>query len=293
MTARFNTELRTVFVAAAISSVIGASFLCAPPQIDASQQATLPKSPETLLKDFVDQCVAITPGADGFPEQFKMGRHFAGPFALPERTVEMTKHFRMSKFEMTQELYAAVSGSNPSRWKGPRNSVESMTYLQAEACCSKLTAMLQAAKLIAANDVVRLPTEAEWEYCCRAGTETLYSFGDSAQAASDQEPVASILNEYAWHTGNAAGNDPAVGILKPNSWGLFDMHGYLWEFVSDSYATTDGKESSPGKAGASLRILRGGSWRDHYRSLTSGARMPIPDHTASDAIGFRCVIAAE
>ena len=261
-----------------------------------AQDATPGKSSEALLKGFVEECVRIEPGTDKFPPSFQMGRHFESPFALPELTVTLTQPFRISKFEMTQELYTAVMGKNPSRWTGPRNSVESMSFLDAEACCTKLTARLLDAKLIADNEVVRLPTEAEWEYCCRAGTDTRYSFGDAAGIETDKDPVASILNEYAWHTGNAAGNDPAVGVLKPNPWGLYDMHGYLWEFVShkntDADSATSVPESTPQTTtNKATRIIRGGSWRDPASQLTCGARKPIPDQTTSDAIGFRCVIA--
>ena len=261
----------------------------------AEAQDAAERTPDVLLKDFVDNCVLIDPGTDMFPQQFQMGRHFASPFALPERTVSMSRSFRISKFEMTQELYAAITGKNPSRWKGPRNSVESMTFLDAEIFCAKLTMQLRASKLLAPNEIVRLPTEAEWEYCCRAGTDTLYSFGDSAGTEADRDAATSILNDYAWHTGNAAGNDPAVGVLKPNPWGLFDMHGYLWEFVSDAYVASDATKSNASDqapAGAATRIIRGGSWRDHAANLTSGSRLPIPDHVSSDAIGFRCVIAS-
>ena len=79
------------------------------------------------------------------------------------------------------------------------------------------------------------PAKAEWEYCCRAGTTTKYSFGDEAQKPGDVTPKATLLGEYGWHTGNAAGNDPPVGALKPNPWGLYDMHGYLWEFTADGW----------------------------------------------------------
>ena len=277
----------------AIIAVTIAHLLCSPPYAKA-QDAVVGKTRIDLLKDFVDNCILIEPGIGEFPQQFLMGRHFESPFALPERTVAMSPSFRISKFEMTQDLYAAMLGANPSRWKGPRNSVESMSFLDAEMFCTKLTVQLRAAKLIAANDVVRLPTEAEWEYCCRAGTDTLYSFGDSASKETDRADSTSILNEHAWHTGNAAGNDPAVGVLKPNPWGLFDMHGYLWEYVSDKYTAPNSADSpTPDQAipGAATRIIRGGSWRDHASHLTSGARLPIPDHVSSDAIGFRCVIA--
>ena len=262
----------------------------------ANAQDAVERTQDVLLQDFVDNCVSIEPGMDQFPPQFQMGRHFASPFALPERTVAMSQSFRISKFEMTQELYVAITGANPSRWKGLRNSVESMTFLDAEKFCIRLTTQLIAAKMIAPNEIVRLPTEAEWEYCCRAGTDTLYSFGDFPRTAADRDVAASILNEYAWHTGNAAGNDPAVGVLKPNPWGLYDMHGYLWEYVSDQYAIADATRNSPGAespvtSGATTRIIRSGSWRDHAAHLTSGARLPIPDHVSSDAIGFRCLIA--
>jgi formylglycine-generating enzyme required for sulfatase activity len=182
-------------------------------------------------------------------------------------------------------------GSNPSRWKGARNSVESMSYTDAESFCAKLTTRLQAAKLIEATETVRLPTEAEWEYCCRAGTETRYSFGDAAALKTDKDPKASILDEYAWHTGNAAGNDPAVGVLKPNPWDLFDMHGYLWEYVSDAEDRRAAINQKTPATELSTCIIRGGSWRDRASDLTSGARRSMPIQETSDAVGFRCVIA--
>ena len=262
--------------------------------VPAIAQDVTTRSPGHLLKRFVDECVLIQPGTEIFPQRFQMGGQFVSPFRLPERNVEMSKSFRISKFETTQDLYTAIMGRNPSRWTGPRNSVESMSFLDAEVFCTKLTIQLQAAGLIAANEIVRLPTEVEWEYCCRAGTNTLYSFGESPQAASDPEDATSVLNDYAWHTGNAAGNDPAVGVLKPNPWGLFDMHGYLWEFVSDEY-TRANRCLNPlprpdHRPEPTVRIIRGGSWRDHASHLTSGARQPVPDHVTSDAIGFRCII---
>lgn len=165
-----------------------------------------------------------------------------------------------------------------------------MSFLDAEMFCQKFTAQLHAAKLIAPNDVVRLPTEAEWEYCCRAGTDTLYSFGDKTRTQADAATASSILNEYAWHTGNAAGNDPAVGVLKPNPWGLFDMHGYLWEYVSDTYDASPAstpRKATAGAAHASSAAVHGATM-PHTSRL---ARLPIPDHVSSDAIGFRCVIA--
>jgi formylglycine-generating enzyme required for sulfatase activity len=253
---------------------------------DKSVPKTSPeKVDEKIIQRFVEECVLIQPGIDPFPETFQMGGLNEGPRSLSPKSVAMPIKFRINRYEVTQELYETVMGVNPSRWKGPRNSVEMVSFQDAEKFCTKLTVLLQAKKMIAANEEVRLPTEAEWEYCCRAGTTTRYSFGDSATADGDQKPQASILNDYAWHTGNAAGNDPAVGSLKPNPWGLYDMHGYLWEFVSDPYP------SGPEKS--ATRIVRGGSWRDDFTMLTSAWRSTLPHDSTSDAIGFRCVIAEQ
>jgi formylglycine-generating enzyme required for sulfatase activity len=269
-----------------------------------AQTVRTPSSPDQILKVFVDECVLISPGTGQFPQTFTMGGLNGGPFSLPEKVVEMNESFRISKYEVTQELYQTVMGSNPSRWKGDRNSVEMVSFQDAQQFCARLTVILKTRKLIDDAEMVRLPAEAEWEYCCRAGTTSHYSFGDEATTANDQENGATVLSEYAWHTGNAAGNDPVVGSLKPNPWGLYDMHGSLWEFAADPYTVNpdssgtaspndnaSAKSRNPGSPAASAaRILRGGSWRDHYSLLTSNFRLAIPAHAASDAIGFRCVI---
>lgn len=250
-------------------------------------------APNELLKTFVDELVPITPGRGEFPKSFEMGSA-AGPASeRPPHTVTFDYEFAIAKYEVPQNLYEAVMGSNRSAWKGPRNSVEMMTWQEAQVFCRRLTALLREAKLIAGTEEIRLPTAAEWEYCCRAGTTTVYSFGATA-AAPDGDRGTSLLDEHAWHTGNAAGNDPPVGALKPNPWGLYDMHGYLWEFVADAWhpdytdAPRDGRAWG-GEDVHVLRVTRGGSWRDPPPLLTSSTRRPIPDHARSDAIGFRCV----
>lgn len=191
----------------------------------------------------------------------------------------------MAKYEVPQNLYEQVMSENPSRWKGPRNSVEMLTPGQAEEFCQKATKLLRDRQWITANEVIRLPTETEWEYCCRAGTETRYSFGNEAQAAGDTSPKASLLDRYAWHTGNAAGNDPPVGALAANPWGLYDMHGYLWEICSDPWKPTpEGPATTDGS-----HVMRGGSWKDRYPQLTSSTRKSFAADAKDDAVGFRCV----
>jgi formylglycine-generating enzyme required for sulfatase activity len=247
-----------------------------------------------LLKTFVDEFVAIEPGNARFPASFEMGDDSGESTERPRHKVTLSHPFAMAKYEVPQNLYEAVTGNNPSRWKGPRNSVEMMSWNDANEFCQKITKLLQSKELIGKDEIIRLPTEAEWEYCCRAGTQTKYSFGDKAQAETDKSPKATLLSEYAWHTGNAAGNDPPVGALKPNPWGLYDFHGYLWEFTadgwSDSYADalSDGKRVPIGDEKSSI-VIRGGSWKDSFEKLTSSRRRRLSRTDADDAVGFRCV----
>jgi formylglycine-generating enzyme required for sulfatase activity len=229
-----------------------------------------------LLHTFVEELVAITPGEGKFPAELvraEAGRNGA------DQPIKLNGAFAIAKYEVPQNLYEAVTGTNPSRWKGPRNSVEMMNWLEARQFCRRLTTLLRDAGLIDAAEEIRLPTEVEWEYCCRAGTTTQYSFGDAARAAGDEGNVASVLNQYAWHTGNAKGNDPPVGALKPNPWGLYDMHGYLWEFCSDAWVETVAvAPAAAGDASPEQIVIRGGSWKDTFDDLTSASRQLAVRH---------------
>lgn len=248
-----------------------------------------------LLKVFNSEFVEITPGEGKFPKSFQMGSKTGPTNEQPQHEVTFKKSFFIAKYEVPQNLYSAVMGSNPSKWKGKRNSTEMMTFAEAAAFCKAATAKLREQKLIDSDEEIRLPTEAEWEYCCRAGTTTAYSFGETATGPDDAESKATILNEFAWHTGNAAGNDPAVGVLKPNPWGLYDMHGYLWEYVADEWhdnyqgAPTDGSYWGGTDKNVTARVLRGGSWKDEFPKLRCAARRKLESTEKGDEIGFRCV----
>jgi len=253
-----------------------------------------------LLKTFRKEFVEITPGKGTFPKSFQMGSAKGAKNEQPVREVTLKHSFQFAKYEVPQNLYEAVMGNNPSRWKGPRNSVEEFNFDQAIEFCSKATVMMQAARLISTDEEVRLPSEAEWEYCCRAGTKTAYSFGDQAQSQAQidkgEPKKAALLDSYGWHTGNAAGNDPPVGALKPNAWGLYDMHGYLWEFVADDWhddykgAPADGSVRRRGDKNVRCTI-RSGSWREAYPQLTSTARRAVAKDFHRDDLGLRCVLA--
>jgi formylglycine-generating enzyme required for sulfatase activity len=234
-----------------------------------------------LWKTFREEFVMITPGR-GFPTELIVGADAATGKAGAKIT--FAQPFFMAKYEVPQNLWEAAMGANPSKWKGPRNSVEMLNFDEAQKFCQIATQRMREAGLITAMQVVRLPSEAEWEFCARGGTATKFSFGDDVNA----------INDYGWHTGNAAGNDPPVGAKKPNPWGLYDVHGYLWEWTSDVWgddATTLPGDGSPRTQGdAQYGVLRSGSWKDAADKLASGFRLRADRTIRDDAVGLRCVL---
>jgi formylglycine-generating enzyme required for sulfatase activity len=239
-----------------------------------------------LLTTFREEFVIITPGEGPYPATFRMGGEHQQE--QPQHDVTFADSFEVARYEVPQNLYQAVMGRNPSRWKGQRNAVEMVSFVDATEFCRRATELMRTAKLIENNQVIRLPSEAEWEYFARSGTPTRYSFGDEENQ----------LGEYAWYTGNAAGNDPPVGAKKSNPWGLYDIHGYVWEWCSDvahddyNGAPADGSPwLENGRAGQ--RLLRGGSWKDESSMLRSAVRRMLAEDQVDDAIGFRCVLGKE
>jgi len=242
-----------------------------------------PPGIRSLLKTFREEFIEITPGKGKFPAEATIGEG-------KTTKVKLTKPFHIAKYEVPQDLWEAVMGENPSKWKGKRNSVEMLDFDDAREFCTKVTRHLRAAKLIGPAQIVRLPSEAEWEYCTRAGTATRFSFGDDVGK----------IDDFAWHTGNAAGNDPPVGAKAPNPWGLYDAHGYLWEWCSDTWTDDISKLPAdgnpylgPGDEAAKVGVLRSGSWKDKPEDLASGFRRRAERALADDAVGLRCVLADE
>jgi len=193
--------------------------------------------------------------------------------------VTLTKPFYLGIHEVTQSQYKKVMRTNPSNFKGAHNPVESVSWDDAVAFCKRLSA-LPAEQ--AAGRVYRLPTEAEWEYACRAGTNTAYSYGESA----------SVLHDYAWHTGNSGNTTHAVGEKRPNAWGLYDMHGNVGEWCDDWYGAY---QNCPvidplGADSGSDRVSRGGSWRGTAGHCRSTRRSMSDPSDRSHHLGFRIAL---
>ena len=193
-----------------------------------------------------------------------------------QHRVSITKPFYLGVTEVTQEQYQKVMGTNPSQFKGPQNPVEKVSWADAVEFCRKLSAM-PAEKT--AGHVYRLPTEAEWEYACRSGTTTAYGFGDDA----------SRLGDYGWFRSNSDSKTHPVGEKKPNAWGLYDMHGNVWEWCQDWYGDyPSGSATDPtGATSGSIRVIRGGSWGNDARFCRSASRGRSTPGSRRHYLGFR------
>ncbi len=205
----------------------------------------------------------------------------------PQTEVTLSRGFFMSRFEVTQTEYVPVMANNPSYFQGnPNLPVEQVTWNDATNYCGKLTQAERTAGRLPAGWSYRLPTEAQWEYACRAGTTTRFYFGD--------DPSYTQLTNYVWYERNSAGTSHPVGQKPPNRWGLYDMSGNVWEWCADHLGTYPGgsvTDPAGSVAGAESRP-RGGSWfgYDFYcRSANRDAGNP----PYRNDFGFRVVLAPE
>ena len=180
---------------------------------------------------------------------------------------------------MTQSEYEKVMGTNPSFFKGAKNPVEMVNWEDAVSFCKKLS---EFPKEKVAGREYRLPTEAEWEYSCRAGSQTAYSFGESAKS----------LGEYAWFDENSEGKTHPVGEKKPNRWGLYDTHGNVSEWCHDWYEPyLSGAATDPQGPNVGLeRVLRGGAWIDDAGLCRSADRVKSVPSSRYSLAGFRVAL---
>ena len=204
--------------------------------------------------------------------------------------VRLTQGYWMGKFEVTQAQYEAVMGTNPSNWKGADLPVECVNWDDAKEFCAKLTASEKAAGRLPEGYEYTLPTEAQWEYACRAGTTTALNSGKNL---SDEKECPE-MDEVGWYTGNGDGKTHPIGQKKPNAWGLYDMHGNVYEWCLDwkgDYPATAVSDPTGPSTGL-YRVIRGGGWFSSARYCRSAYRncYGYPDDRSSD-YGFRVALA--
>lgn len=194
---------------------------------------------------------------------------------VPLHKVTISKPFCLSKYEVTQGQWAGVMGKNPvDEFRGRTLPVAQVSWGEAQEFIRRLNTKENTTRY-------RLPTEAEWEYAARAGTDTIRYWGDGEDDKG----------EYAWHESNARGKPHPVGLLKPNAWGLHDMLGNVLEWVADGY-DDDFYVTSPatdprGPANSKFRVLRGGSWRDDHNHIRAANRFFFSQSSRNNVAGVR------
>lgn len=212
---------------------------------------------------------------------FMMGSADDDPLAdfgeKPIHKVTLTKPYYMGKYEVTQEQWQAVMGNNPSEYVGPKHPVDSVSLADGQAFIAKLR------KKLAGNRVrLAIPTEAQWEHACRAGGKSDYTYGDDAAE----------LTDYAWYDENSDRSTHPVGQKKPNAWGLYDIHGNVWEWTADHYSAGYYGESPENDPAGATRgrsfVLRGGAFNTPSRYSRTAYRTWSPMRRVLNN-GFRVV----
>jgi formylglycine-generating enzyme required for sulfatase activity len=207
----------------------------------------------------------------------------------PQTAVTLTKGFYVGNYLVTQGDYLAVLGSNPSFFRGDTNRpVEQVSWNDATNYCAKRTLREVALGLIPAGSQYRLPTEAEWEYACRAWTsDRRFFYGD--------DPGYTELTDYAWYSDNSSGTTHAVGQKLPNAWGLYDVVGNAQEWCQDWYGQYQGGSVTDpqGPASGSSRVARGGGWGAQARNCQSALRTDQLPSSKVSFVGFRVVLAPD
>ncbi len=240
---------------------------------ESNRVAEEPVAPERFTTNSIGMRFVLIPAG-----QFMMGSPDTDPLAFtnesPQHGVRIGRAFYLAVHEVTQGQYELVMGSNPSKFQGdPSRPVDRVSWDDAVEFCRRLSER--------EGSQYRLPTEAEWEYACRAGATTRWCFGDEE----------SSLEDYAWFD-NPTSPTHRVGTKKPNPWGLYDMHGSVWEWCEDVWH--DDYRGAPQDGSAwlqtedpSMRVLRGGSWHEGGRYARCATRVPNRTFGHFDYFGFR------
>ena len=229
------------------------------------------------------------------PGSFVMGAPLGetrGNTGEKQHHVTLTKGFWIGRYEVTQKQWEAVMKTSPSGFDGTNRPVETVSWHDCSKFAERLSSQVRGAKF-------RLPTEAEWEYACRAGTTTAFNSG---KGLTKQEGRCTNADEVAWYDQNSDQETHPVGLKQPNGWGLYDMHGNVREWCMDLYAdypsspavdpagpAADPKAPPAGK----VHVVRGGShgyWASACSAASRGKEYPGQSHKH---LGFRIVLEAD
>lgn len=261
------------------------------PTVALSKALTLDLGKNTKMKQVLIPAGKFMMGASSSEDGRQMSE-------VPQHEVTISKPFYMGVYEVRQEEYEAVMGSNPSKYKGRNFPVEYVTWDDAVEFCKKLSAKTKKS--------VRLPTEAEWEYACRAGTTTRFSFGDKDEDVrkyanyKDKSFTPDFFNPRSDAPSDGHDRDAPVGSYKSNSWGLYDMHGNVAEWCSDwldaNYYSRSSAVDPQGPTSGFAKVQRGGALLDDPKNIRSARRhgnnptKPAFMDAMPYSFGFRVVV---
>jgi formylglycine-generating enzyme required for sulfatase activity len=263
-------------VALAPTDNVGHRIVAAPekPKQPGAAAKNLAKELTLDLRGGIQLEMALIPAGE-----FLMGSREEDPGATPQHRVRITKPFYLGRYLVTQEQWQALMGGNPSNFKGSMNPVDQVTWNQCQDFLAKLNLMTggKAGKFV-------LPSEAQWEYACRAGSTTRFCCGDDEKQLAD----------CAWYMNNSENKTHIVGEKKPNAWGLYDMHGNVWEWCQDwwneGYYVSAPPDDPTGPFTGAFRVSRGGGWYDVPKRCRSASRNPKgPDDRSLD-LGLRVAL---
>ena len=256
-----------VFTVAVVTVLAGSGELKAEMVTGGADESSKPLS---VMTNSVGMKLVLLPAGE-----FEMGRPGVGSGpAKPEHRVEITKPFWIGVYEVMQKEYMALGYTNESKFIGPDLPAQNVLWKKAVDFCLNLSEK--------EGVTYRLPTEAEWEYACRADTGDMYTMGESAN--------------HAWYKGNSGKKPHLVGRKKANAWGLHDVYGNVWEWCSDKYSKRYYKKSPlkdpQGPVYGSAHVLRGGAWNSYTYGCSAfyRYRLPIDGYAVVDGdVGFRVV----
>jgi len=255
-------------------------------KVEKAIEAAGPRFPKNLVLDLgrgVTMKLVLVP-AGTFLMGSAAGEEGRGYYDSPQHEVTISKPFYMGVCEVTQEQYEAVTGIDLCGYSERVAFIPAgpVSWDDAIAFCKKMSSKV--------GRTVRLPTEAQWEYACRAGSKTRFCFGDDEKK----------LGDYAWYSHNTSGYSRPVGLKKPNAFGLYDMHGNLWEWCNDkageSYGSSSSRRPVPksvdptGPATGSLRILRGGCHYSSQQECRSAHRLKYSPEYRYGSSGIRVAV---
>lgn len=235
--------------------------------------------PTLIVDDLKLEMVPVRAG------RFRRVTHEAGSGTSRIQTVTISRDFWIGRHPVTQTQYREIMHVNPSYFEDPAAPVENVSWLDAAEFCLRLSEWRQATSPFPVDTCFRLPTEAEWEYCCQAapaGLSSAYPFGDDPK----------LLAEFAWYEANSRGSTHPAGEKKPNAWGLYDMLGNVGEWCLDWFAPypPDDLTDPAGPETGQRRVRRGGSWASSARRCRTADRIGVRPECRCALLGLRVVL---